>query len=280
MVYKLGFIACIKCNGKILRETFKDGESVVRIPFTSEYEISMKNLETRSALVKISIDDVDVNDSQIIIEPNSTTVLEGFLKNFHVTNKFKFIEKTEEISDFRGDRIGDGLIRIEYTFEAPQPQITYDYHYHHDHHFHDWWWPYYGPWYTYTSYAANQSQSSGVKGTVGPSGDCGAIGPSGDCGNVTAYSSSIQCNNVQTQSFSNDQGITVPGAKSDQTFQPGYTGILETNSHVIIIRLIGEKQGKKIEKAVFTNTKLSCPTCGRKSRSDSKFCKNCGTSLT
>ena len=271
MVYRQNLVAAIRCRGKILRETFGDGESIVKLPFGSEYEILIKNLETRRVLVNISIDGVKVSDGSIIVEPNSSGHLEGFVKGYSVKNKFKFIEKTEEISDHRGDRIDDGIIRVEYTFEAPQPQITYDYHYHHDHHFHDWWWPYHGPWYTYTSYGANQSQSSGVKG---------AVGPSGDCGNVSTYSSSIQCNNVQVQNFSNVQGITVPGAKSDQTFQPGYTGILETNSHVIIIRLIGEKQGKKIEKAVFTNTKLSCPTCGRKSRSDSKFCKNCGTSLT
>jgi len=264
MVHKVGLVAAIRCKGKILRETFGDGESIVKLPFGSEYEILIKNLETRRVLINISIDGVSVSDGSIVVEPNSSGNLEGFIKGYSVKNKFKFIEKTEEISNHRGDRIDDGLIRIEYTFEAHQPQIIHDYHYHHDRYYHDWWWPYYGPWrISYISTPPCQSESN--KGlTNGSSG---------------VYSAAVQCNSVQTQNLSNDQGITVPGSKSDQQLQQAYVGTLESNSHVIIIRLVGGKEGKKIEKAIFTNTKLTCQICGRRSRSDSKFCKNCGTSL-
>lgn len=266
MVHSKGLVVAVRCRGKILRETYENGESVVKLPFCSEYEILIKNLETRRALINISIDGVSVSDGSIIVAANSSGNLEGFVKGYLVKNKFKFIEKTEEISDYRGDRIDDGIIRVEYTFEAHQPQIIHDYHYHHDHyhHHHDWW-PYYGPWYHITYNAASCQSESNRSLTNKSSG---------------VYSTAVQCNNVQTQNLTNNQGVTVPGAKSDQQLSPDYVGTLETNSHVIIIRLIGEKQGKKIEKAVFTKTKLSCPTCGRKSRSDSKFCKNCGTSLS
>lgn len=266
MVHKVGLVAAVKCRGKILRETFGHDESIVKLPFGSEYEILIKNLETRKALINISIDGVSVCDGSIIVEPNSSSHLEGFLKGYTVKNKFRFIEKTEEISNHRGDRIDDGLIRIEYTFEAHQPQIIHDYHYHHTY------WPYYyGSWFVYNSNPTYQNQSSS-KGLTGSSGD---------------FSRPISCNNIQAQNFcsvqdnlSNDQGITVPGSHSDQQFQHGYIGTLETNSHVIIIRLVGEKQGKKIEKPIFTHTKLTCPTCGKKSKSDSAFCKNCGTALS
>lgn len=277
MVHKVGLVAAIRCGGKILRETFENGESIVKLPFGSEYEILIKNVETRRALINISIDGVNVSDGSIIVDANSSSHLEGFIKGYAVKNKFKFIEKTEEISNHRGDRIDDGLIRIEYTFEAPQPQIIHDYHYHHDyhHHHHDYW-PYYPwPWYTVTYNSVPQSKSSDFEGKTTSN------------GSPSSFSNSVQCNgNIQAQNFCsvqnspNDQGITVPGSHSDQQFQPGYVGTLETNSHVIIIRLIGGKADKKITKPVFTKTKLVCQTCGRKSKSDSKFCKSCGTFLS
>jgi hypothetical protein len=274
MVHKVGLVAAIRCGGKILRETFENGESIVKLPFGSEYEILIKNVETRRALINISIDGVNVSDGSIIIDANSSSHLEGFIKGYIVKNKFKFIEKTEEISNHRGDRIDDGLIRIEYTFEAPQPQIIHDYHYHHDyHHYHDYW-PYY-PWYNVTYYNTPVNKSSDFEGKGSVSGS-----------NPSSFSS-VQCNdNIQAQNFCsvqdspNDQGITVPGSHSYQQFQPGYVGTLETNSHVIIIRLVGGKADKRIEKPIFTKTKLTCPTCGRKSRSDSAYCKNCGTALS
>ena len=268
MVHKVGFVVAVKCNGKILREIFNEnGESIVKLPFSSEYQILLKNLETRSALVKISIDGIDVSDSSIIVTPNSTTPLEGFLKDFHVTNKFKFIEKTEQISNFRGDRIDDGIVRVQYTFEAFKPQVINDHHYHH--HYHDWNY-YYWPWWPspYISY--------------GPSGSYVQAQSSGSPGDVTfTCSNNLQNKNIeQVNCFnSNVDGITVPGSKSEQMFYPANVETLETNSHVIIIRLQGSKDGKKVEKAVHTKTKLMCPTCGRRSKSDAQFCRNCGTAL-
>jgi len=267
MVYNQKLVAAIKCQGRILRETFGDGESIVKLPFGSEYEILIKNLETRKALINISIDGVNVSDGSIIVEPNSSSHLEGFIKGYSVRNKFKFIEKTEEISNHRGDRIDDGLIRIEYTFEAPQPQIIYDYHYYPHYH-----WPWYNLTYCNSPHYESKSSGSGKGSSSESPGD---------------FSGAVQCNNVQVQNFcsqvqnvSNDQGITVLGSHSDQHFQNGYIGTLETNSHVIIIKLVGGKEDKKIEKPIFINTKLTCPTCGRKSKSDAAFCKNCGTALS
>jgi len=270
MVHKIGFVVAVKCNGKILRETFdENGESVVKLPFTSEYQILLKNLETRSALVKISIDGIDVSDSSIIVTPNSTTPLEGFLKDFRVVNKFKFIEKTEQISNFRGNRLDDGLIRVQYTFEASKPQVINDYHYHH----HDWnyyYWPWWPPYSPYISYGPSGNYSVGKGLTSGSPGDV-----TFNCSN------NLQNKNIeQVNCFNcNVDGITVPGSKSEQVFYPANVETLETNSHVIIIRLQGSKDGKKVEKPVHTKTKLMCPTCGRRSKSDAKFCKGCGTAL-
>jgi len=115
MTYNNKFVAVVKCNGKILVE--KNG--IVHIPFGSEYTILLKNLNSVKAVVDITIDGQDILDSnRLIVHPNSSNELKGFMKDNRVTNKFKFIQKTEEISDFRGDNIDDGIIRIEITFET------------------------------------------------------------------------------------------------------------------------------------------------------------------
>jgi len=58
MVYSKKFVAVIKCNGKILRETSKDNDVI--LPFGAEYSILLKNLDHRRAVAEVSIDGVDV----------------------------------------------------------------------------------------------------------------------------------------------------------------------------------------------------------------------------
>jgi len=95
--------------------------NTVYIPFDSVYEIIFKNLNSRDALVDISIDGQNVLDNgHIIVRANSSGLLEGFLKDNKVTNKFKFIRKTNQISNYRGDFIDDGIIRIEYKVRPDQ----------------------------------------------------------------------------------------------------------------------------------------------------------------
>ena len=137
MVYQQKLVAVIKCNGKILREV----DNTVLIPFLAEYEIFIKNLESRDAVIKISIDGEDVLDNQsIIIKANSSCSLEGFLKGNKVSNKFKFIQKTAKIQDHRGDRVDDGLVRIEYQFTKINQTITTTHRHVHDNHwYHPYW---------------------------------------------------------------------------------------------------------------------------------------------
>ena len=112
MTYKDQFVVEVKCRGKILR--VKD--DAVHLPFGSEYSLYLKNLNSRRASVTISIDGQDVLDNQsLILEPNSSTELEGFLRGTTAKNRFKFINKTKEIQEHRGDKIDDGIIRVEFA---------------------------------------------------------------------------------------------------------------------------------------------------------------------
>lgn len=253
-MYNVGIVACVKSNGRILRED----KDLVYLPFNSEYSILLKNLETRKSLIQITIDGEDVLDNHsLILNPNSETELKGFMKGTQARNKFKFIKKTKEISDYRGDRIDDGIIRIEYWFEAYVNNCLYHYYNGGINNFH------FGTnlnadSHTYTSNADNLTHTSNF---------------------CSLNNNNILSNTVQSKLT--EEGITVKGSAINQNFVYGNIGNLEYPSRVIILKMIGfkEEPGKIIEKPITIQTKKICTTCGKKSKSHLKFCSRCGTFL-
>jgi hypothetical protein len=300
-MYNAGLVCCIKSNGKILREN----KDEIFLQFNSEYSILLKNLETRKALVKISIDGQDVLDNNsIIINPNSETELEGFMKGSVAKNRFKFIKKTKEISDFRGDRVDDGIIRIEYTYEQiiEKKHIVTE----HVHHFYNYYNCNYNctfcsnwscPHRQYSKYSRWTDNISTGTFSDGVSYDSSVRNGNSD------YSTSVNCfatfgnirssvNNASREQLRSskksilqeqplqDEGITVKGSEANQHFKYANIGPLEDNSRVIVLRLIGAKEtGQIIREPITVKTKKQCPTCGRKSKSHLKYCANCGTFL-
>lgn len=123
MMYRNNFVAVIKCEGRILRE--RDNGNVY-LPFGSEYSVLLKNKDCRRTLVEIEVDGVNVlNGSKLILGGNEEQEITGFMRDMSKTNRFKFIHKTKEIQNHRGDRIDDGLVRISYQFENAQQPIIY-----------------------------------------------------------------------------------------------------------------------------------------------------------
>jgi hypothetical protein len=270
MTYKDRFVVEVKCGGKILR--VKDG--VVYLPFGSEYSIYLKNLNSKRASVNVSIDGSDVLDNHsLILDANESSELKGFLNGTTAKNRFKFIQKTKEIQEHRGDKIDDGLIRVEFAFEKPQKTIIHEHHHHHNYYnsdpFH---WNYGG------TFTGNSSDS--IYRSVENSGDVRGM----NLNSVTAESKSpvtfdslgVAPENSQPLV---DEGITVKGSEINQQFRYSAIGELE-ESEVIIISLKGETQSNKIvQQPIMVKTKIQCSTCGRKSNSSAKFCSNCGTFL-
>lgn len=261
MTYKKRFIATVKHKGKILRE--QNGQ--VRLPFGSEYSILLKNLESVNAVAEITVDGKDVlKGNRIIVAPNSSIELKGFMdRAITVKNRFRFIEKTDEIRNFRGDRPDDGIIRVEFKFEKKLDPI----------------------WYTYP----------GQPSIIEPymkrsfSGD-NVFASSQTMGAGSAYFSNTCC-----AAPANEDGITVKGSQTRQVFCYDDVGTLEDQSHVIILRLKGtvthmtprkvkdtmvlKSKVSKVRKPVMARTKLQCSSCGRRWKSSFKFCPNCSTFL-
>jgi len=251
MVYKEDFIAVIKNKGKILREN----RGIIKLPFGSEYEVLMKNKNSVRALVNVEVDGKDALDGNgLIIGPNEEFSLKGFMKGTYVKNRFRFIKKTKQISDYRGDRVDDGMVHVEFQFEEslPQPHI----------------------WCNLDSVRSYDP----ITPIGGLDFTSGSPVSTYSCSNVG--SSSFASNTTRCSSPRSEEGITVKGSKVDQSFVYGSIGELETSSSVINIRLQGYRSsGKALKKPITTKTKIQCPTCGKKSKSSAHFCARCSTAL-
>lgn len=286
-MYHNRFVCAIRVNGKILRED----NGTVAIPFGSEYEIRLKNLNSVKAQVRVSIDGEEATD-WLVMSPNSTLDLEGFLRkgNLKVGNRFKFIERTANIEKHRGIEAEDGLVRVEYKFEKPSVRIT-SYPVIHEHH-------YYRPWWDYTYYTCGGIHGNGVVWTLNNSGigaDSNAqvtytsnLGEStsGSIGSAQNSCFAMNCSMDPTptepSSFRsaslNEVGITVPGSESNQQFHTTYDFACE-DSEVIVLRLVGKLKDKPVSRPITVDIKPTCVTCGRVNKAHSKFCSECGTAL-
>ena len=247
-MYSNNLAVAIKSSGKVLRE-FDDQ---VFLPYGSEYSIFIKNKNTVRASAKIEIDGIDVTQGvSLIVNPNDEIELERFIKNGNLVNgnRFKFIERTAQIENHRGIKVEDGLVRIEFQFEKPRPILTVSPNFYDT---------------NITHYYAK-----GLTGNIGAQG----LARGFDSGMTNcSYSNQVSA----SASF----GITAPGSVSNQEFNTVSTFDLESRKHVIILRLMGQHQGKTISKTVTTRSRTACVTCGIISKSTAaKFCQQCGTSL-
>ena len=236
-MYESKLAAAIKVNGKVLRE-FKD---TVYIPFASEYSILLKNLNTTRAVVNVFIDGEDVVPGGLVIDPGREIDLERWVKNGNLSegNRFKFIERTGAVEQYRGVKLEDGLVRLEFQFEQQYRPI----------------------W--------NSTQiSSGIypQGGIMRGFDNAHYGTTCSLNSVTASATSATF----------DAGITVPGSRSDQKFSTTHVGALESVKHSMVFRLLG---GEAVKQAVTVKHKPKCVTCGKQNKATSKFCQECGTAL-
>lgn len=300
-MYKNKVAVAIKTAGKVLRE---QNESVA-IPFGSEFSVFIKNLHTVRASIKVEIDGVDIGDgTRFVVQPNSSIDLERYIKAGNLTsgNCFKFIERTGNIEGSRGIKIDDGLIRVEFQFEKIQQKSSFEeeilkkikdlekdvddskwrrYPYWYDYR------PYYGsprPWGSEPTVWCNTSTQQ-----IGQSG----VATSGNISeqSVASYSNSLQpsksilrsqgltFNTLAEKAVENEVGITVPGSVSNQQFTNGEWFATETETHSIVLKIVGKTEKGIIKAPITVKSTQKCSTCNHNNKMTSKFCVECGTSL-
>ena len=285
-MYNNKLVASLKANGKILRE-FKD---TVYIPFGSEYSFLLKNLNTTRALVNVFIDGEDMTPGGLVLNAGQEIDLERSIKGGNLTegNRFKFIERTSAIENGpRGIKLEDGLVRIEFQYEQPRPVLNVN----------DTMWrqPNFrytgissstGDYTTPTSWVSSSYNVNGVMRNVDFSG-----GESMKASAASATNATLQSMNISAQSAhdgmatmdwmpANDVGITVPGSKSTQSFTTTTMGLMESEKHSIVLKLLGETpDNQPVTKPVTVKHKPKCVTCGKQNKHNAKFCTECGTAL-
>lgn len=90
-MYKDRFVACIKSNGKLLKEF----ENTVYLPFNSEYQIYMKNLNSEhSVRVDIAIDEQNITQNALVINPLQQLTL---FRSVPENQIFKFTKNIETL---------------------------------------------------------------------------------------------------------------------------------------------------------------------------------------
>jgi len=295
MMYQSKLVASLKANGKILRE-FKD---TVYIPFGSEYSFLIKNLNTTRAVVNIFIDGENVVEGGLVVNAGQEVDLERYVtaSNLKAGNKFKFIERTANIEEHRGVKLEDGLVRIEFQYEKHPLQDWFTLNRGINNHstFRD------------NTIYSKSSEYAGVtdKFTVTASGATYSSNSTVSQMNVNGMmrgvdyskgeamkaSATAAIDKVAPQSIAdlhdgsatmdwNDVGITVPGSRSDQKFTTVTMGVMETEKHSIVLKLLGETpDNKPVTKPVTVKAKQKCDTCGKVNKAHSKFCVECGTAL-
>lgn len=286
MVYQNKFVACIKANGKVLREV---GQSVV-IPFGSEYSVLVKNLNSVRVKIKVSVDGIDATSGTwLVVAPNSSLELERFITNGNWSsgNRFKFIERSGDIEAHRGVKMDDGLVRVEWKTEVVRPIIPvphyepYDVPYPVPTPYPDPWYPRprrpRGPFLGNATRSLNRvGASSGTKMRAEFSNavnfDTGVVATSFTSDDAGA----VVMNSAESMT---DIGITVPGSVSHQNFVPVADFETTGTSEVVVIQLRGSLAGKPVARAVTVDAKLTCQSCGKVSKSDVAYCPNCGTAL-
>lgn len=279
MMFNQKMVACLKANGKVLRE-FAD---TVYIPFGSEYSIYLKNLNSLRAVVNITIDGTEAVPGGLVINANQEIDLERFVKDMTRGNRFKFIERNAAVEAGRGIKAEDGLIRISFKYAKPvQPNLL-------------WHKSTLGSW--NDSYERNAVFRGEVYGSTSLGSVSGSLSdlhyPGALCNSISASACAAPTGTRSLDSVRvpgsakssaksipvNDAGITVPGSLSEQRFVTISDFPLEAEENVIVLRILGETENAPVATPVTVKMKPKCVTCGRVNKATNKFCSDCGTAL-
>jgi len=273
-MFKNGLVSTVKVNGKFLR----DDDFEIKIPFNTTYSLWFKNAENRTCVINVEIDGKNVTDNKwLVINAGKTFELIGFLEDNHINNKFKFIQLTKEIEDYKGINSKYSLIKITHKFVNnywgnnnmiySNSPITWN--------FNDYYNISNNIWIpcSHTIFTRNDWKQTGWGGELYCFSETSSY--AGESLPITG----CFLNGNTNPCDKNNLGITVKGEETSQDFSSCYIGDLEDKTYVAFFRLIGISDKGYIKNIVSFRDKLVCSTCGKKNNYKNKYCFNCGTFL-
>ena len=252
---------------KVGKNFLPDNNSIVKLPFGSEYSILIKNLNNSPINVKMYIDgNMNGPEKGFIIKEKDFLEINSF---FNTCNAFKFINKSKELNKYREENIEDSLLRFEVDilnkkessfeellkkakitkrpFEEPLPfekQKKYD-----------------KPW-EFPKVDLNEHPFLPEKKDI--------FG-----GNYNPYEQ-IFCSNINKSAYSNESGITVPGQKVEKIIINEFSdnNYIKKDSICFIFKL------EHLEELVsFDKEKKVCSVCNKKYKTKYNYCPIDGSYL-
>ena len=266
-MYKDKFVLSIINDGYPVREFRSIGNSEVALRFGSEYKIRLKNKNDRSCTARVFIDGKKVSTlGDLIIHPSGTIDLERFIStSLDSGKKFKFVKLNDSsVDDPTSSQ--NGIIKVEFRLATQKNSIKIQPK-------QDWkdWYVSFPP---YTDGGTFDNTSSVIYSSS--NGDFSSKSSSNYYFSSKSYNS-----NINSMSSSNnyrgsvEDGATVEGDNSNQSFQYDDLQVEEYPTTILSLKIVGIKEDENLKR----RTIRYCPNCGRKSDKQDKFCANCGKRL-
>jgi hypothetical protein len=257
MVYSNRFVATVLINGNVQKEL---ANGIVPIPFNSIYSLRFRNKNDRRAVVKFTIDGEDVSGNGYIIPANSAIDIH---RHWAKDAQFKFVDlNSAEAVDFgkNGPEGNKGIIQARFHLEK-ENKVWYPVYYSYND-----WNKIYGPGSYYQDPTWNlQSTYTNVQSTY----------------------SSVFCEKSElVGSYELQEGCTVEGGQSHQTFQQQYIDLDPTYVELKLQLKGGNLKGGNLKGGNLKGGNLQvvvtyCTVCGaKKARPNDNFCGVCGNRLT
>lgn len=251
-MYSNNFVICVTVNNKPQKEL---PNGVVELTYGSEYSLRFRNKNNKRALVQFFIDGENVSGNGYIIPANDVIEIERFA---NVSNKFKFVPlDSDESIDYgkNGKQDGyKGLIEAKFFLEKeasiPYIPVPYAPYVPYEPYRPSPWrrpnpmFPYYGPYGPYGPDHRNTGSIYGAPGNLNyPRGTSAKVGA------TSKLNQHVDEDCLYTCDCAVNDGVTVEGSGSNQSFNPYYFDYDRSNPTILKIFLQGYDNEKYLKKS-------------------------------
>lgn len=250
-MYSNGFVCCVIVGGKVMQEG-KGGR--VQVPFGAEYTIRLRNKNDRNAVATIWIDGENVSGDGWIVNAKTHHDIE---RRIDSPTKFRFVSQ-ESGEAIDAGKNGDpsrknGVIEVKWQLEKPRSLVI--------------------PRRIVTRGGRDPIWMKAI-GDPYPTRPSITMDASNSGQSVCrSMGSSMSFYEAPPQSEQSEDGCTVEGSYSSQTFTYGTLGPMEAEQTVVTLLLVG---GPAVAEEETVGSSGFCTNCGLK-RVVGNFCGGCGT---
>lgn len=250
-MYKDKFVLSIIHDGFPVKESGHFSSREVAIPFGSEYKIRLKNKNDRSCSARVFIDGKKVSSQgDFVIYAGGSVDLERFVdRSLTEGKKFKFVSL--EHPDVDDPTSGEnGLIKVEFRL-AKQPNgiKIVPFYWEHGGTVNDKW------------------DNSGI--TWRGFNDDSTVKSKGSFDSVTYSCNYVSCSTPV------DQGATVEGGQSYQSFGTVDLDVEESPTAILTLKIVGLREQRTLNVDDRKPHKF-CSYCGTRLKRDARYCSDCG----